>query len=99
MAGKRRTIRESPQYALACDQLRIDARRLDDILRGTTSVIHRDAESGIQPLPGVNVWFKPTYAFPASGIEAFRLWYRIVDDDTVELLHIERIEESGYGSQ
>lgn len=93
MAGKRRTIRESGQYRLACDQLRLEARRLDEIVQGAISVIHRDAESGIQPLPDVNVWFKPTYSFPIAGIEAFRLWYRIVDDNIVELLHIERIEE------
>lgn len=84
-----RDLIHSESYVRSAAQIEPDVQRWDHVIEGVETGIANDAEF-YDPIPGTSVRMCPTKDFP--GAPALRVFYRIVSDDEVELIYVDREE-------
>lgn len=87
---KVRTIRESPRFKLQCEELRLTVRRLDEVLRGATWAVAKHPER-LPLIPNTDLRIVLTKPFP--DVSALRIFFRIADENYVDLEGIETVQE------
>lgn len=87
---KRRTLQESDSYRLGFERLG-DPKKLDDALLLVTEAIAYKAEvfDLVRPLKLIRLAHTEPYLSPDGVMPGLRVWFRIMDEDTVTLLYIE----------
>lgn len=85
-----RTVRESFEYASQRKELQLDVRRLDDVQESIIWGVSRSAEK-FDLQHGTDLRVISTDEFP--GIPALRVFFRIADQDYVDLIHLELAPE------
>ena len=85
-----RGILESDDYSEQCKTFGVTIKRLDEVLQIATWAISRDAEAHelVEGTP-----LRVRFIEPYPGVPRLRIFFRIVDDNNVEMMGIERIEE------
>ena len=85
-----RTIRDGLTFSAQCRELGASIKRLDEVLRGATWALALNAEA-FPDVTGTGIRVLHVKRFP--GIPRLRIFFKIADDDYIDLMWIEEIGE------
>lgn len=97
MASVNRELSDHANFRHQCaeiaDRYNTDERHIDDVLNGLVWAMSTNAE-GFRKVPGLDM--RVGFAFGRNPIPALKVYFRIVDEHTVELLWVEEDEEGHF---
>jgi hypothetical protein len=96
VASVKRELSEHPNFRQQCaeiaGQYNADEHQIDDVLNGLVWAMSTNAE-GFRKVPGLDM--RVGFAFGRHPIPALKVYFRIVDENSVELLWVEE-DEGGH---